>query len=128
MGKVNNSNRTIMFIDERTQSKIHADLDCSVISRTLRNCDIIPALIDVIKDTAEYAQMKVDNIIPEIVIDPCADEHDPRWIEEDTCWFCNELFDTLNSYAPEGYYFGAHIGDGSDFGFWKDEETPDEDF
>ncbi len=29
-----------------------------------------------------------------------------------------DLEDLLNSYAPPGHYFGAHEGDGSDFGFW----------
>jgi hypothetical protein len=33
----------------------------------------------------------------------------------------HELVDTLNGYAPEGFYFGAHEGDGSDFGFWPHE-------
>ena len=34
----------------------------------------------------------------------------------------NDLMDALNEYAPTGYYFGAIEGDGSDFGFWADEE------
>ena len=33
-----------------------------------------------------------------------------------------EMMDALNDHAPDGYYFGAHPGDGSDFGFWACEE------
>ncbi len=29
-----------------------------------------------------------------------------------------DLHDALNSEAPEGLFFNAHPGDGSDFGFW----------
>lgn len=28
----------------------------------------------------------------------------------------------LNELAPDGFYFGPHIGDGSDFGYWAVEE------
>lgn len=30
--------------------------------------------------------------------------------------------DLINSYAPEGYYFGPHQGDGADYGFWEIEQ------
>lgn len=36
--------------------------------------------------------------------------------------FVIKLIDTLDDLAPEGYYFGTIEGDGSDFGFWKEEE------
>lgn len=37
-------------------------------------------------------------------------------------WAMEDLFDFLNTIAPEGTYFGSHLGDGSDFGFWEFEE------
>lgn len=32
------------------------------------------------------------------------------------------LFNELDALAPDGCYFGAHPGDGSDFGYWEIEE------
>jgi hypothetical protein len=33
-----------------------------------------------------------------------------------------EVWEAMNEIAPEGYYFGAHEGDGSDYGYWLAEE------
>ncbi len=110
-----------MFIHEKTQTKIYANLNESVIHGTLRNCDLVPVFLDVIKDTAEYAQMVVNNSLPSVITEPCASEYDHRWEDEEMLYFTDELFDILDSYAPDGYYFGAHVGDGSDFGFWSSE-------
>jgi hypothetical protein len=45
-----------------------------------------------------------------------------EWSDEqhlDAAYLINEtLFYALNEYAPPHTYFGAHEGDGSDFGFW----------
>lgn len=107
------------MIDEKTNVEIHAELNESVIHGTLRNCDLVPVFLDVIRETAEYAQLSLN--FPSVVTDPCATESDERWESEEMIYFVEELFDVLDSYAPDGYYFGAHPGDGSDFGFWKNE-------
>lgn len=110
-----------MFTDEKTLKVIHADLGCTVIRGTHRACDLVPAFLDVIKDTPEYQQIMMSNAdYLKVISDPTADDHDERWESYDMTYFLNEeLFDVLNSYAPVGYYFGAHMGDGSDFGYWK---------
>ena len=42
-------------------------------------------------------------------------------------WTLEDLFDKLDSIAPEGTSFGAHPGDGSDFGFFADDQYDIED-
>lgn len=109
-----------MFIDELTQNKIHANLDESVIHGTLRNCDIIPALCDVIQDTPAYLQLLASSGSPiHAAMNRMEDKSDDWWNSEEATDLCQELFEVCDKYAPEGYYFGAHPGDGSDFGYWK---------
>lgn len=39
----------------------------------------------------------------------------------------DRLSNELNEYSPPGYYFGSHIGDGADFGWWPCQGTDCED-
>lgn len=103
-----------MFTDKRTGITIYADLNVTVIHATHRNEDLIPTFMAVIKDTPEY-----DKFIEEIP-DPVLNGYESDWFDtDDATWMLAELFDVLDKYAPEGYYFGSHPGDGSDFAYWE---------
>ena len=94
--------------------------DISVISGTHRPQDLIPVFLDVLRahDTDWYCA-HIASVPPSYALE---DDDSEWWDSEECSYFLNEtLFDRLNEVAPEGYYFGAHPGDGSDYGFWKSE-------
>lgn len=107
-----------MFIDEKTLNRIHANLGESVSHATMRCQDLIPAFMDVLRDIPEYVQLMA--VIPDYASD---DKNSDWWNSEDATMLLESLFDTLDLYAPDGYYFGAHPGDGSDYGYWKQTEN-----
>lgn len=87
----------------------------TVICGTMRNEDVIPALMK----TAIALGLDVSD---QQVSCTNAATFDPDEDYEDTLnEVAEELFDLLSSLCPDGYYFGAHVGDGSDYGFWQDE-------
>lgn len=91
---------------------------------TLRPQDLIPAFLRAVETCAPghaeaFAAMPFGPI-PAYVQDEGDDSE--WWHGEDADALLEQLTDILESHAPEGHYFGAHPGDGSDFGFWPNEE------
>lgn len=96
----------------------------TVIRGTLRNQDLIPALLDELRDRdpTAYAQMVMQpfGIIPSYALE---DEDSEWWDSEEACWLLEEVIDALNDCAPEGYHFGPHPDDEEVFGYWPEEFT-----
>lgn len=90
----------------------------TLIHGTARSEDLIPAFL------SEYLRLSEDDHTSDC---PQAEwligearacienvSHLPDEASEVVC----ALMDALSCYAPEGYYFGSHPGDGCDYGFW----------
>lgn len=93
----------------------------TVISGTLRPGDLIPAFADELRVLSEASINNNPELWEEIAcLLEAADSADSA--SEDAVELVWELADALNEFAPEGAYFGARPGDGSDFGFWMLEE------
>lgn len=85
---------------------------------TMREEDLIPCFLDTLRDLdrAEYRHLRSE--YEEIMNLPEADSMEAQ------SEFLNEtLFDALQNCAAPYFYFGAHSGDGSDYGFWLVEDV-----
>ena len=98
----------------------------TVIHATMRTEDLIPAFMAVLTDCnpAKAFELKENNPnLKSALHNKAAGIPDPWWESEEATFLLNEdLFDAMQDIAPEGHTFGSHPGDGSDYGFWPDEE------
>ena len=98
----------------------------SIIHGTHRNEDLIPVFMNVLFILNPEKAKELWRNNPELLEALCNKnagiENDPFWQSENASNICFDLFDILSMEGPENYFFGAHIGDGSDFGFWKNED------
>lgn len=92
----------------------------SISSGTLLYADQIEAFASALGELdgdGEYAGLldRCDGYLSE-----CEDAgRDP----DEACWLIEDLCDALQAFAPPMAYFGAHEGDGADFGFWISEDA-----
>ncbi len=85
----------------------------SVSTCTMRSEDLVPAFMDCLMDLDIGTATMIEKEYPEMFGD------DPDYGSDDADELLEALFDALDACAPEGHYFGAHPGDGSDYGFWE---------
>lgn len=79
--------------------------------------DLIPRFLHKLAQLDESKAAALRAELPEDL-----EPNDSYWESEEAHWLLEELFDVLDAFAPDGHYFGAHEGDGTDFGFWPLDE------
>ena len=107
-----------------TLGKDHDVNGGTIIHGTLRNEDIIPALLDYLETMPLHKSASNDERMKKVE----SFKEDFRGKDPESEWameLCYEIFDAINEYLPEGFYCGALEGDGSDFGVWLDYEQKD---
>ena len=95
---------------------------------TMRMQDLIPAFLDAVRGIApaEYEAYMAMPFGP-APAHALEDDDAEWWGSDDALYLFNDLMETLDQHAPDGYYFGTHPGDGSDFGYWPEEDWQEED-
>ena len=98
----------------------------SISHGTMRECDLIPTFMGVLRDFSPAQAARITDEHGDAFIQRCSD---PKGLDyslikemERQGYLVEDLFDALDAIAPEGCYFGAHPGDGSDYGFWEADE------
>ncbi len=85
----------------------------SISTGTLRPQDLIPRFFDTLAVVDPTAHNTLNPDVHVALNQLDADEY------TDVDDLLASLIDALDDAAPEGYRFGAHEGDGADFGFWE---------
>lgn len=96
----------------------------SVSSGTMRSEDLIPdfkwELSQRLRHTSVSRQQRKAHTALLHEIDTRMESED-YYESEDADYDLEALFDALNEYAGPYFYFGAHPGDGADYGYWLSE-------
>jgi hypothetical protein len=85
---------------------------------TLRPEDLIPTFADELEQLAADHEQTAKACAPLIAKARAIEDFDCENVPE----VLADLEDALNGFAPDYCYFGAHPGDGADFGFWLSED------
>lgn len=105
----------------------HTFVGASIIHSTLRSEDLLPAFFELLKSFDPEKAEEIKKRFPDMekALKALEDgEINISYFEtEESTYLINEvLWNELNKFAPEGFYFGSNEGDLSDFGFWLTED------
>jgi hypothetical protein len=102
----------------------------TVVSGTHRTEDLVSAFMGALAHLSPADAVKI-RVRYFAILDGVTDELRPEWdrpadnpaydlaCADMTAVLIDELYELLDANAPAGTYFGAHPGDGADFGFWS---------
>ena len=100
----------------------------SISHGTMRPEDLIPCFLETLQEldkdkqhTELIAQVETNILTWGVSVRKSNDNG--YWGSDNARWDTTELFDALDEFAPPYHYFGAHPGDGSDYGFWFCEDS-----
>ena len=97
----------------------------SIHSDSLLLEDLIPAFMETLDDLKEQSSLTagIDSALTTIE----RHQNDPDYYKSETAQYDHDtLSDLLTEFAPPFGYFGAHPGDGADFGFWINQDELDD--
>jgi len=94
----------------------------SISQGTMRPQDLIPCFLEVLENLADSSTDLTSAITSRIEFADNFENYYDYYASAASSFDFEELFDALNKYAPDGCYFGAHCGDGADYGFWPIED------
>ena len=98
----------------------------SISHATMRNEDLIPKFVSVLfilnSEKAHELWKSNTELLTALCDYNAGIEGNPYWDSDDATEVCNDLFTLLDNETPNGFYFGSHIGDASDYGFWRNIE------
>ena len=92
----------------------------SVSTGTMRPEDLIPVFADALKDLKTSKEDR--KLINDAESLDFHEDNEDGVLMDTAEYVLSELFDALDAHAPAYGYFGAHPGDGADYGWWLGEE------
>lgn len=91
----------------------------SISSGTMRSFDLMPCFLGELASHDETRANEIEADVPELAWN---DEDHAFWASDEAHWALESLWEALEEHALPYFYFGAHPGDGADYGFWLAED------